>query len=181
MAIPQGLCQCGCGQRTRNAPQTIKKLGWVKGEPTRYINGHNNRKSAVAYVAEDRGFETPCWVWQWTLSRYGHGQRMVGRGASRRSVYAHRHEWERVNGPVPGGRELHHRCEVPSCVNPSHLQLVTRTQHRRAHSPLTPNDVRKIRKRAAAGERQGDIGADYGVTQAYISLIVTRRQWADVT
>lgn len=40
--IPHGLCQCGCGQETSLASTTLKKRGWVKGEPLRYISGHNN-------------------------------------------------------------------------------------------------------------------------------------------
>jgi hypothetical protein len=35
-----GFCQCGCGERTRLAPQTNKKLGWVKGQPIKFIVGH---------------------------------------------------------------------------------------------------------------------------------------------
>jgi hypothetical protein len=36
------LCECGCGQPTRLAPQSNTKTGWVKGRPIRFIVGHNH-------------------------------------------------------------------------------------------------------------------------------------------
>jgi hypothetical protein len=39
--IPLGLCQCGCGQKTWIASQSCTKYGWKKGQPTRFIAGHN--------------------------------------------------------------------------------------------------------------------------------------------
>lgn len=41
--IPYGYCQCGCGQKTKIAPETNRRYGYVKGEPLRYIHGHNSR------------------------------------------------------------------------------------------------------------------------------------------
>lgn len=42
---PYGYCHCGCGRKTRLAPYTSKpRLGWIKGQPTRYINGHQSTK-----------------------------------------------------------------------------------------------------------------------------------------
>jgi len=35
------LCECGCGQKTRLAPHTDRSQKWVKGQPIRFINGHN--------------------------------------------------------------------------------------------------------------------------------------------
>jgi hypothetical protein len=37
------LCACGCGQPVRLATATNRKYGWVKGQPMRYVSGHNNR------------------------------------------------------------------------------------------------------------------------------------------
>lgn len=36
-----GLCQCGCGNKAPLAVMTNRKRGWVKGEPVRFIHGHN--------------------------------------------------------------------------------------------------------------------------------------------
>ncbi len=40
-SVPYGYCWCGCGERTRLAPQSITKLGWVNGEPVRYLPNHH--------------------------------------------------------------------------------------------------------------------------------------------
>jgi len=41
--IPYGYCQCGCGRKTRLAIKTMKSREWIKGQPLRFINGHNGR------------------------------------------------------------------------------------------------------------------------------------------
>jgi hypothetical protein len=39
--IPYGFCQCGCGRSVRIAQKTIRRRGWVKGEPIRFMRGHH--------------------------------------------------------------------------------------------------------------------------------------------
>jgi len=51
--IPEGYCHCGCGQKTKIATKTVTRLGLVKGQPTRFIKGHNParmRKNMVGYT-----------------------------------------------------------------------------------------------------------------------------------
>lgn len=38
----QKLCECGCGQPTTMAKRTLRKYGYVAGEPLRYLPGHQN-------------------------------------------------------------------------------------------------------------------------------------------
>lgn len=38
-----GYCYCGCGEKTPNAKETNSRTGAVKGQPTKYIPGHNPR------------------------------------------------------------------------------------------------------------------------------------------
>ena len=47
-----GYCQCGCGQKTKISLQNHTKHGWIKGEPLKYINGHNRngKKGSCATV-----------------------------------------------------------------------------------------------------------------------------------
>lgn len=120
-----GLCECGCGERTRLATQSNTKLGHVKGEPVRFVLGHARRKSPVEYVEEDRGFDTPCWIWQKALTAAGYGQGWDGS----RVVKAHRWMYERLVGPIPHGHVLDHLCNQRACVNPVHLRPVEQREN----------------------------------------------------
>jgi hypothetical protein len=71
--------------------------------------------------------KTPmCWLWR--------GRRHVGYGVfsvrdrrhPHRTVNAHRWAWEALRGPVEPGLHLDHLCRVRACVNPDHLEPVTR-------------------------------------------------------
>lgn len=78
--------------------------------------------------------ETGCW--EWTASRFsatGYGQFYVGPGLG--STVAHKWGYEHFIGSVPAGLELDHLCRVRFCVNPEHLEPVTR-QENLARSPL---------------------------------------------
>lgn len=46
---------------------------------------------------------------------------------------------------------------------------------------LTDDQVREVRRRYDAGEKQGDLGAEFGVGRAQIGYIVRRQVYADVT
>ena len=86
-----------------------------------------------------RWLESPtgCWLWTGALDRDGYGRH----GGS----FAHRAVWEMVEGPIPAGLEMDHLCFVRCCVNPSHLEPVTRLENnrrageRRKNTPLCPN------------------------------------------
>lgn len=39
--IPEGTCECGCGQIPPPATRTMKDRGWVKGKPVRFVPGHS--------------------------------------------------------------------------------------------------------------------------------------------
>ncbi len=41
--MSKGPCGCGCGHRTSIAAQTRTAIGHVRGQPTRFLVGHNNR------------------------------------------------------------------------------------------------------------------------------------------
>lgn len=41
--IEKGLCQCGCGKRAPVAKQSDSRKKYVRGQPIKFICGHNNR------------------------------------------------------------------------------------------------------------------------------------------
>ena len=39
--VPFGLCHCGCGRKTRISTRNDPTKGWIKGQPRRFLSGHN--------------------------------------------------------------------------------------------------------------------------------------------
>lgn len=65
-----------------------------------------------------------CWEWTGCVTSNGYGQFRDGK-----VVLAHRWAYEHLVGPVPEGLELDHLCRVRHCVNPDHLEPVTRAEN----------------------------------------------------
>lgn len=66
-----------------------------------------------------------CWLW--TAATTGHGYGLIHAGG--RLQYAHRISYEMHNGPIPPGLDIDHLCRVRCCVNPDHLEPVTRKEN----------------------------------------------------
>ena len=125
------LCACNCGSPLR--PDK-------RGRYSRYLKNHDKRFKGIEHVEEDRGYVTPCWIWQRHVNpRTGYGQTPTST--------AHRYVYEREVGAIPEGLEPDHLCRVRSCVNPEHLELVSRAENARRgrKGKLTAKVVKMIR------------------------------------
>jgi len=158
---------------------TIEERFWAKVDKT---PGHGPRGD--------------CWLWTAHINRSGYGWFYKSPRTYRE---AHRVVWEIVNGAIPGGSNVCHRCDTPRCVNPSHLFIGTqsdniqdalikgrmlgvRTKRGEQHylATLSDKQVRIIRHAAACiGRGSGVFLSElFGVSRATISDIVlyqTRR------
>jgi hypothetical protein len=67
-----------------------------------------------------------CVLWAGSVSPEGYG---YVNGKPRGKLYAHRLAYERIHGPIPVGLEIDHLCRVRHCVNPDHLEAVTRREN----------------------------------------------------
>lgn len=76
-----------------------------------------------------------CWIW--TGATYSNGYGHYKRANSRQAVTAHRGFYELLRGPIPPGMDIDHLCRVRCCVNPSHLEPVTRRENLRRGGVLT--------------------------------------------
>lgn len=128
---PSGKCFCGCGGFTPIAEATRLRKGYVRGEHTKWIVGHQSRKEqrgdsgGALYVEEDRGYVTPCHIWQGMKSS-GYAIRRDGR---RRNIRIHREKFEERHGPLPEGMVPDHLCRQRACVNVEHMEAVTRGEN----------------------------------------------------
>lgn len=80
----------------------------------------------------------PCWLWTASLSK-GYGQFWTGE----RLQMAHLWAWEHLVGPIPAGLDLDHLCRVRRCVNPDHLDPVTRAENLARGATIPARNARK--------------------------------------
>jgi hypothetical protein len=103
---------------------------------------------------------------------------------------AHRLAWTLHREEIPAGVEVLHKCDNPTCVNPEHMVLGSRTDNMqdmvlkgRTRSLLTAEDVQAIRKEYAAGATLDELAARYGnerMGRWGIRNIVRRRVWRHI-
>ena len=78
------------------------------------------------FWAKVKAIPSGCWEWQASLNgKDGYGLFWNGQ----RTQVAHRFLYESLNGVIPIGFELDHLCRNKRCVNPIHLEVVTRSQN----------------------------------------------------
>ena len=66
-----------------------------------------------------------CWNWTGFKDRKGYGKFWF-RGVS---WWAHRWSYAVFCGDIPEGETVNHLCRNPSCVNPNHLEVVSRREN----------------------------------------------------
>jgi hypothetical protein len=188
-----GLCECGCGARTNIARQNCAERGWVKGQPRRYLRGHqlqnHPRTDPILRFWSHVDRTGDCWLWTSAKLPHGYGQFRLVPGETMRK--AHRLSYEWAHGPIPEGMGVLHRCDNPSCVNPDHLFTGTQLDNmrdcraknrmplggQRADAKLTVDDVRRIRI-LAKSQSLNSIAREYGVSQPTIRSAVNGTTWA---
>lgn len=86
-----------------------------------------SQKDITRFLSKIKKSETGCWEWQDFKLPRGYG--FFGIKFDRQ--LAHRASYQLYKGPIGEGLEVMHSCDNPSCVNPNHLSLGTRTDNMR--------------------------------------------------
>lgn len=121
------------GHGARGLCATHYHRAFVRGE----LASHERVQPSYASI-EERFFSKVdaggvCWEWTAGLNARGYGVFGVGR---RQNSYAHRWAYMHLVGPIPDGLTLDHLCRNTRCVNPDHLEPVTRAENNRRAHPL---------------------------------------------
>lgn len=74
-----------------------------------------------------------CWNWKDCLCN-GYGRPKI----NGELVLAHRYSWSLVNGPIPEGMLILHKCDNRKCVNPAHLYCGTYSNNRQDQGNRNP-------------------------------------------
>jgi hypothetical protein len=140
--------------------------------------------------------EGECWLWLKCRDKCGYGQIRV----KNKIEGAHRVSYEVYVGNIPSGLHVLHKCDTPTCVNPSHLFLGThkdnmldRKKKGRGNpscgensyaSKLTEEQVNLIRKIYICGNPkygQRALSRKFNVSYTLINGIVNRKRWKHVS
>ncbi len=176
-AIAKGFCKPHWHRNNRYGDPTAGM--YREGQGPEWLRAH------VSHDGDE------CLIWPFGRNSRGYGA--VGFRGKR--VGAHRAMCILAHGEPPTGTShAAHSCGNGhlGCVNPNHLAWKSPAENQRDRlrhgtdvrgeknscAAITKEDVRVIRRRAAAGETQTAIAADFGITNYAVWSIVHRRTWA---
>lgn len=128
--------------------------------------------------------DNDCWLWTASTTRQGCGQFTFRLDGQQFHVGAHRVSYELAYGPIPFGLCVIHCCDVPLCVNPTHLILGTQAEIRLANARRKGrlDESRPRTRKLTLADRLTifhtprhvtgvALAKRYGVTEACISVI----------
>jgi ATP/maltotriose-dependent transcriptional regulator MalT len=125
-----------------------------------------------------------CWVFAGSLSKSGYGKMSV----NGKQEEAHRVSYRLFKGEIPNLRDVAHDCDNPSCINPCHLRLLTRSENHRdsvkrgriktgfnsSSSKLNKAQCGEVLRLKGTGWSNAQIGRKFNVATETIRRIIIR-------
>lgn len=186
----QGKHQCNCGCQ-QVIPITIDHFH--NGIP-QYMHGHNGVLRQYPSETErfwskvDKRGENECWPW--LGSKSSHPTHQYGCIRSKDKAVknsAHRLSYKIAYGVIPEDKDVLHRCDNPSCVNPHHLFLGTHADNmldaakKGRLSKLTMENVKEIVILVRDGNSLSSVARKFKISPGAIYHIVNGQTWSHVT
>lgn len=159
------LCKCICGKIKDFSAENLvrgnsKSCGCKRGELI--------RKPFMSYVEINK--ISGCWEWTGGKSQSGYG--CARNPNTSKSEGAHRVSYMIHIGEIPKGLEIDHLCNNRSCVNPEHLEAVTRE----VNYDRCRENVRRVAKDMAAAITHCPQGHAYDEKNTYIEWNVKKQK-----
>jgi|SRR6266478_3890684 len=99
--------------------------------------------------------KTPdCWLWLGAVHETGYGK--FWDAFVREWTLAHRVSYVLIVGSIPRHTVLHHKCKNKLCVNPQHLEILSRESHVEVHRD-------EMRRTGGRSDHHADRITDYGI------------------
>ena len=104
-------------------------------------------KTANEYLLanSDKAARSECWVWKRAVTKhgYGHINPRFGEHQAHRLAYA---TWVQ---PIKEHSQIHHKCANKACINPDHLQEVSKTDNaaEMLERQAMLKEIRQLKKR----------------------------------
>ena len=134
-AIVRGWCAKHYTRWKRTGdPTATRRRGKRPADPRVRFERLVEKDGAVAVEALGQ-----CWIWKGCTAAGGYGAFWM----PPHSISAHRAAYLIYVGAVPPGFDLDHLCRVHSCVNPSHLEPVTRRENLLRGETVTARNAAK--------------------------------------
>ena len=129
-----------------------------------------------------------CWNWKGKKNIKGYGRMIM----FQREYAATRVVYEIVNGKIPSGYLICHKCDNPSCCNPNHLfaglpkdnmeDMVQKNRNNwSTHAKLNESQVKEVRKLFSTGEyKEKELAIMFDVSKTIIARVVREETYKEV-